>query len=243
MRSKTKKLVWIVAGLTVLSLGALLWHSETKPEPPKAAHDEISPAATPSVEKNIASPNSPAGQSRVTSGEIPLQVDRHAANGEFSYPFLGSVKAYVHPEIVRFHARSGALVEFPVKVFYSEKGNFIRAEFVKPDAGDFQTPVEEVETALRMSEEAVIGFPKKTFPVSLETLLEQLQMPFEKVTRFNVTYVDYKFYEKPVAPTILVNVFGLESIVSARSDGSEGTRRIRIVLDQNGDVTREDNFL
>jgi hypothetical protein len=135
------------------------------------------------------------------------------------------------------------MAEYPVKVFYTESGNFIRVEFVKPNAGDFQTSVADVETALRMSEESVVGFPAKAFPVSLETLFEQLQMPFEKVTRFNVTYVDYKFYEKPVAPTILVNVFGLESIVSSRLGDGEETRRIRIVLDQNGEVTREDNFL
>jgi hypothetical protein len=115
---------------------------------------------------------------------------------------------------------------------------------VKPGAGDFQSTVETVETASRMGSEEVISLPEKTLAVSLESLLDHGQMSWERATRFNVTYVIYKTYMKSPAPMILLNIFGLESIVSARlGDDDEATRRIRIVMDQDGKVQWEDNLL
>jgi hypothetical protein len=170
-------------------------------------------------------------------------VGRHPTNGKFPYPFLGSVKAYIRPQVLHLHTATGTLAEFPVKVFYTKSGNFVRAEFVKHGAGDFQSSVETVEAASRQSSEAVTGLPEKTLSVSLESLFDQLHLPFENATRFNITYVMYKVNDTPPAPTILLNIFGLDSLVSARLGDEEAFRRIRIVMDENGKVQWEDNLL
>ena len=131
----------------------------------------------------------------------------------------------------------------PLKVYYAENGNFIRAEFVKPGARDFQTPLDGMEDALRGAHEIVVGLPAKPLAVSLEAILDHLQMPLEDATRFNVTYVIYQLFERPPEPMILVNVFGLPSIVTDRLGDEEDLRRVRVVMDQYGHVKQEDNFL
>ena len=165
------------------------------------------------------------------SGQVPLQIGRHAANTQFPYPFLGMVQAYAKSERIRVRTKAGDLAEMPLKVYYADNGNFIRAEFVKPGAKDFQTPLEDMEDALRGAEETVVGLPAKPMAVSLETILDHLQMPLENATRFNVTYVLYQQSENPPEPMILVNVFGLPSIVTDRLGDEEGLRRVRVVMD------------
>lgn len=249
MMKKNKVRRWVGAGLILLCLGGFLSLSRTKPERVQPAQNTkaVPPGAVVATTAGSAPVSaSPAdGTSKAAPGEVPLQVGRHAANAEFRYQFLGSVKAYMQPQILRLHTSDGTVAEFPVKVFYTESGNFIRAEFVKPGAGDFQSSAEDLEVAHRQVSEPVTGLPQKPLPMSLESLFERLNMRLEDATRFNVTYVMYKTYEEQPAPMLLFYVFGLRGgPLSARfGDEEERFRRTRIVMDPDGKVRWEDNML
>jgi hypothetical protein len=176
---------------------------------------------------------------------IPLQIGHHAANTKFRYPFLGKVRACVRSRLLRLRNSSGAFVELPVKVYYAENGNFIRLEYVKPGAGDFQATVGQIEAMSRQYSEEVTGLPKEPMGVNLEKMLQDLhrELRLENATRFNVTYVLYKTPEKAPEPHILLYVFGLPNPALGWLGNEERFRRIRVVMDRDGDFKWQDNLL
>jgi hypothetical protein len=235
LMDRSKKLISMAAALSLLSSEAIL-HAA----PPGATPAAGEAAASTSAD---ATQSAPDGTSKAAPGQIPLHIKPHDPNGNFRYPFLGTVKAYAQSRVLRVHTSSGALAQFPVKVFYAKNGNFIRAEFVKPGAGDFQNPVKEIEEMAKQDSQAITGLPDKPMAISLENLLDQLKMRFEDATRFNITYVLYKANERPAEPMIILNIFGLQNFVSARFGDAEKARRSRMVMDKNGAVKWEDILL
>ncbi len=231
----------LLAALGLWSLGA------ARAESPDPAQNAAPPSAASSTAADPAPSAPPAETAPKTAPaplEIPLQIGRHAANAKFRYPFLGTLRAYVQSRTLRVHSRSGAVVDFPVKVFYTQRGQFLRAEFAKPHAKIYQSSIETVEAASRQGSEEVTGLPKKTLPVSLESIFDHLGLSFEETTRFNLTYVMYKTDQEPPKPRLILNIFGLSGgVLSYRFGDEERFRMERIVMDPEGKVQFEDNLL
>lgn len=232
----------LLAALGVWSLGA------ARAEFPDPAQNAAPPnAAPPNAASSTAAdraPSAPPAETTPKPAEIPLQIGRHPANAKFRYPFLGTVRAYGQSRTLRVHSRSGAVVDFPVKVFYTRSGQFLRAEFARPHAKIYQNSIETVEAASRQSLEAVTGLPKKTLPLSLESIFDHLGMDFEEATRFNLTYVMHKRNDDPPKPTLILNIYGLSGgVLSYRFGDEERFRMERIVMDPDGKVQFEDNLL
>jgi hypothetical protein len=235
MTSLARFSLWAALGLW--SLGAV------RAESPDPAQNAAPPSAASSTAADPA-PSAPPAETTPAPAVIPLQIGRHAANAKFCYPFLGTLRAYVQSRTLRVHSRSGAVVDFPVKVFYARSGQFLRAEFAKPHAKIYQNSIETVEAEYRQGSEEVTGLPEKTLPVSLESIFDHLGLSFEETTRFNLTYVMYKTSQEPPKPTLILNIFGLSGgVLSYRFGDEERFRMERIVMDPDGKVQFADNLL
>jgi len=233
----------ILVALALGSLGAVRAES-LDPGESATPHSTASSTAADPAPSTPPAGTAPKPALTPTPAQIPLQVGRHAANAKFRYPFLGAVRAYAQSRTLRAHSRSGALVEFPVKVCYTRSGKFLRAEFARPGAKIYQSPLEVVEAAYRQTSEAVTGLPEKTLPVSLESIFDHLGISLEDVTRFNLTYVLDKRNDDPPKPTLILNIFGLSGgVLSYRFGDEERFRMERIVMDPDGTLEFADNLL
>jgi hypothetical protein len=167
----------------------------------------------------------------------------NAEQGEFRLPFLGLVKARVRPEKLTMPSRSAGSFTFPLRVYYSDKGEFLRAEYEKPGARDYRTSMENLEIMYQQTVEAITGLPEEPLKIGLAKIVEGTGLNLEAATRFDVNYVMFSSNREPAKPTLLVNIYGVDSMVSFRAPPGEEFLRVRAVLNEQGEILWLDNTL
>ncbi len=185
---------------------------------------------------------------RVSSGTGGREDSGFPVNDKIELPFLGTVQCHARQETVRF-AADGKPKEWPFKVYYLPNGMFVRAEFFKPGAKDYEFDVKHIEGFYRSTGQILAGFPERAAPASLAKVLQSLYTneAFDRATKINITYVllDETELGSKIQPCFIANIWGVSPGILTGSvpEEDEGFLKYRVFLDQNGVPTFTDNGL
>lgn len=183
--------------------------------------------------------------------EIPRVAETNAGfpiNDKLELPFIGKVRCHSRREEISFEAE-GRTLKWSFKVYYLPDGRFVRAEFFKPGAKDYEFEPKELEEIYRSGWRLLAGFPAKAAPASLGKVLQSLygNEAFDRATKINITYVllDEAQLGSKIQPCFIANIWGMSpGFMSGRvPEDDEGFLKYRVFLDQNGVATFSDNGL
>jgi len=165
-------------------------------------------------------------------------------NDKIDLPFLGRVECHARQEKVQFTAK-GKQMEWPFNVYYLPNGMFVRAEFVKPGAKDYEEDPEYLTERYRSGRESLVGFPERAAPASLGKVLQSLyeQEAFDTAGKINITWVLREDGEERIRPCFIANVFGVSPGLMRVPDDDEAFLRYRILLNPQGEAFQSDNAL
>jgi hypothetical protein len=218
-----------------LPANANVGHSAVALPPPPHPHAQHEKATLP-----------PAPQSPAQS--LGLTRDR------FYMPTIGEVECYSSMRDFTFNARNGTSITLPFKIFQDDKGNFLRAEYVKEGAPNY-----EATRAVQESNYKVTGqrlAPASQPPsIRLEDLMPRIYEAVEYngskensiayATRLNISYVQLHNGTTDIvfeAPVFIVNAYGTGKIAMYLPD-TELLKRLRFVFDEKGKLLWVDNTL
>ena len=171
-----------------------------------------------------------------------------AINDKFELPFIGVVRCHSRHEEISFET-NGRTMKWPFKIYYLPNGMFIRAEFFKSGAKDYEFGPKEIESMYRSFGQILAGFPERPAPASVAKVLQSLYTneAFERATKINITYVllDETELGSKIQPCFIANIWGVSTgIMFGRvPEDDEGFLKYRVFLDQNGIPTFTDNGL
>ncbi|MEA3210928.1 MAG: hypothetical protein QOE70_3985 [Chthoniobacter sp.] len=222
--------------LLIVAVTGLFWHGVSKQgSSQNAPHDKVNAVS----QAGIGSPRPGEGEraSRQNGPAFP-------ENDVIELPFLGKVSCHSRPETVSFTA-TGTKLDWPFKVFFLPNGMFVRAEFVKPGAKDYEASRADIEELYRAGAESLTGFPEKAAPANLSKVLQSLyeNEPFDRATKINITWVLRKGTNGKVQPCFIANIFGVSPGLMRVPNDDEGFLKYRILLTPEGEAVRTDNFL
>jgi hypothetical protein len=135
-------------------------------------------------------------------------------------------------------------IALPFRVYRVPDGRFFRAEFIAPGSPDHASSLEEIELALRSSNEAYIGLPNEHPKVGWKAIVAKLRElgNIAEAKRITITLVNYRRGSGPPKPMYLVNVFGAMKIDDLSGD-QDVHKRVRIIYSASGRLILEDNLL
>ncbi len=169
-------------------------------------------------------------------------------NDELELPCIGKVRCHSRQEEISFEAK-GRTLKWPFKMYYLPSGMFVRAEFFKPGAKNYEFEAKELEEIYRSGGQILAGFPEKAAPASLVKVMESLYTneAFDRATKINIIYVllDESELGGKIQPCFIANIWGVSAgFMSDRvSEDDEEFLKYRVILDQNGVATFSDNGL
>ncbi len=184
----------------------------------------------------------------VSSGTGGREDSGFPVNDKIEMPFLGTVECHARQEKVQFTA-NGERKEWPFKVYYLPNGMFVRAEFFKPGAKDYEFDVKNMEGFYRSTGQILAGFPERAASASLAKVLQSLYTneAFDRATKINITYVllDETELGSKIQPCFIANIWGVSPGILTGSvpEDDEAFQKYRVFLDQNGVPTFTDNGL
>lgn len=174
--------------------------------------------------------------------------DGEAIADSFFFPFLGTVECFSRTREEPYTTRDGETYNWPIKIFYDRNGKFLRAEYVKKGAVDYQAPHWLQEANYK--EEKILGVPDHSPPLSVKQIVDLLYKysgsKMDRATRINISWVLLQSptllpITKDGAPpktrsVFIMNVFGSDTIHHRVPDlpEYEKFRRVRNVFDENG---------
>ncbi len=227
-----KRLTLIFGLLLLISFFAWLLNAQKSPAP---LHDGSAPTGG-DGEWHESLKNS-KGKAANTSGNFPV-------NDSMELPFLGVVRCHARQEQVKFTA-NGKQREWPFKVYYLPNGMFVRAEFMKPSAEDYEFPPKRKAESYRSAAESLVGFPDKPAAASLSKVLQVLyeHEAFDSATKINITWVLRQNSNNEIYPWFIANIYGVSPGLMRGPIDDPVDLRYRILLNADGEPVFTDNLL
>ena len=170
-----------------------------------------------------------------------------AQNDSFEFPFVGRMECQSKKDSIPYIGNNGQGGTLDVKVFYNQDGHFLRAEFFREGSKDYEHPAKLAERNYIPVNERILGVPETPEKASLKKVIDSIRQlhdgKLEKATKFNITRVvlaSSKFEEPQ--EVFIANVFGTGRISDKLPD-KEPFKRLRFVLNAEGEVLFVDNVL
>ena len=231
-----KKNQFLTASFAIALGIAILWFVKMR-QASMTSLDEPNPQLKSAAEKDAESAK--AGSQNPRLNEFPV-------NDSFEFPLLGRVRAHSRIESVTYSSANGVQTPFPLKVYYTSNGVFVRAEYFRPGAEDHELPLFEAEKNYRSSGEKIYSVPEQAASANLQSILDNLHGQyggqFEQSTKFNITYVLWEQYDQSPKPVFIINMFGTGKSVP-KSPDKPTSLRIRFVFDADGNIMFFDNVI
>lgn len=183
------------------------------------------------------------GEVAVAAGLAGLPPEKLSAlePSEVEIPFLGKIKTRKATKVFIFRCKDGSTSNLPLSIHYTEKGQFLRAEYRRPVAKEKIFPPDEVEYWMKSSGEKIVGIPAKQLTVTLEALFEKVHFVSQlgDADRIEVTYELQDSPNWKAKPVIVLSLVGVPMpFTSSRGDE---IRRARYVFDEDGKLVFVDN--
>lgn len=168
----------------------------------------------------------------------------------FFLPGLGDIKCVSRPTSSTYRDGHRNERSLAMKVFYSETGNFLRAEYTDETKPSYEAPRHVRESNYRVSAETLAGFPENAASISLGQLLQAVydvissEGTFENASKLDITFVNLVRegrYAPPGEPVFIVNSYGAGLITQTLPKGREDLKRIRYVFSRDGKLLWMDN--
>ena len=192
--------------------------------------------------------NAPSGEHRteaVQSTEPP--IDTAVEEQAFYFPFMGKVNAHMSIEQVKSVTGDASALVIPFRVFADERGQFLHAEYAQDGTSELEWSPTHIQGAMEASGERVVGFPKTPAPIKWWLVLQKVakDVPLREVKRINLTYVDYEFEGRSIAPVFIVNVFGYDALPASSFPATPDPKwaRTRFLFDAKGELFLMDSCL
>jgi hypothetical protein len=237
MSSRKFRFYTIAAVLFVMALGAWILHNRSKEGAPEVTDDPRK--RTPALEAATGGAVVNTGARLSEKGEFPI-------NDTLELPFLGKVRCHARSERIQFTV-NGRKIEWPFRMYYLPNGMFVRAEYKKPGATDYEMSPKSLEMSYRARGQSLVGFPEKPAPASFSKVLQSLyeNEPFDRATKINITWVlrDGTKAGGKIKPWFIANIFGVSSGLMRVPEGDEGFLKYRILLTPEGEAVYTDNLL
>lgn len=166
-------------------------------------------------------------------------------NDKIELPFLGKIECHARQQSVTFIA-NGLQKEWPFTMYYLPNGMFVRAEFAKPGAKNYENDPKFLTELYRSSSESMAGFPDKPAPADLGKVLQSLyaHAPFDRATKLNITWVLWENADREILPRYIVDVFGVSpGLMRVPDNSDEAFLKYRVFLTPDGVAVMTDNAL
>jgi hypothetical protein len=171
---------------------------------------------------------------------------RTVPRATFELPFLGTIHCRVSWESVDVTSTGAGKIILPFRVFKDERGDFLRAEFMKKNARNYEATARDLAEGMKARDQQIVALAGTAPRVSWQTVIKTVadEVEIRKVTRLTLTSVDYRLWDQPVEPLFIAHVFGVP-IFGDRGigGGREEALRMRFLLNQRGEIMRFDNCL
>lgn len=174
-------------------------------------------------------------------------VDTAVEEQAFYIPFMGKVNAHMSIEQVKSVTGDASSVVIPFRVFADDRGQFLHAEYTQEGTSELEWSPTHIQGAMEASGERVVGFPKTPAQIKWWLVLQKVakDVPLREVKRINLTYVDYEFEGRPIAPVFIVNVFGYDALPESSFPAKPDPKwaRTRFLFDAKGELFLMDTCL
>lgn len=168
----------------------------------------------------------------------------------FRFPFLKTVTLPARSETVSIKMEATDK-QFPVKVYRDAEEGFVRAEFAQKGEFIWEELPENTESLYEMHAEVLKPLPAHRQKLSLQQIITKLDehIPLADATQWAITAVQMDSLKgfPPDEFTVTDNVYiaHVYGVMTAggRIPDEPHFRKVRVVLDLNGDVLQWDNRL
>jgi len=174
----------------------------------------------------------------------PISQDRRLDEDgptSFRYPFLGEVKCISKMETLTLPDGK----TMPIKVFYDDKGRFLRAEYRKPGAPHNETTPEDLQGAWESQHEQILGFPTDSAKATWQEIVTKMAQDVlvADAMSFDVTFVNYVENGGPVLQSYIFCIYGVDTPTNMRVPLKREFNRTRYFFAPNGNLQQIDNLL
>ena len=201
------------------------------------------------TQASTVNPGQPASSEHQTEAmqSTAAPVDTAVEEQAFYIPFMGKVNAHMSIEQVKSVTGDASSLVIPFRVFADDRGQFLHAEYAQDGTSELEWSPTHIQGAMEASGERVVGFPKTPAPIKWWLVLQKVakDVPLGEVKRINLTYVDYEFEGRPIAPVFIVNVFGYDALPESSFPAKPDPKwaRTRFLFDAKGELFLMDSCL
>jgi hypothetical protein len=171
-------------------------------------------------------------QAQSVKGVTGAMGGSHASSDRESveFPSIGRVDAQLQSTTVVFKNETGESIALPFKFWVSERGVWIRGEYLGDGTEYPETPPRDLEGLYEIRGETVVGVPAVSPAIPLEQILKQAneRVPLQRASKIVLEHVIVHVQPQPEPEAVvMVKVWGVEK---AWPDSPDRVPRVRVVI-------------